>query len=90
MTTHDSLKSTQNALQESKIHIEKLHEIFSIFHSPSYISDRHSHMVDFIHGPKEEPHVMVLHEENLNLHVFEEIAATHDEDQELVLSEREN
>ena len=71
VTTYDSLKSTQNALQESKIHIEKLHENFPIFHSPSYISDRHSHMVDFIHGPKEEPHVMAVHEVHFALHMVE-------------------
>ena len=60
-STQDSFNITHSALQESDIHIEQLYEKFPRSHSPSYILDRNSHMVDFIHGPKEEPHVMVVH-----------------------------
>ena len=69
-STQDSLKRTHSALQEYNIYIEKLHEKLETSHSSSYTSISPSIMVDFIHGLKEEPHVMVVHEVHGNLHVY--------------------
>ena len=72
VTSHDCLKSTQNALQESKIHIEKLYEKLPRLHSRSYIANNHSHMVDCIHGQKEGPHVVGVHLVHSNLHMLDD------------------
>ena len=63
MTTQDSLRSTQSALLESNMEIEKLHQELQRSYIPSYTSVIPSHMVDFIIGSKEGPHVMLEHEE---------------------------
>ena len=48
LTTQDSLKSTQCALQESKMEIEKLHEKLKRYYLPSYTPFIHIHKDDFI------------------------------------------
>ena len=72
MTTHYSLRSTQSSLFDSNLDIEKLHQELKRSHIFSYTSISPSHMVDCILGSKEEPHVMVVHEEHADLKMFEE------------------
>ena len=72
MATQDSLRNTQSALLESNMEIEKLHQELQRSHIPSYTFFSSSHMNDYILGSKEEPHVMVVHEEHVYLQMFEE------------------
>ena len=74
LTTQDSLKSSQGALQESKMEIEQLHEKLQRSHLPSYTPFNHLHKVDCILEHMEESHEMVDHEMHLVLHVLENCA----------------
>ena len=60
LTTQDSLKSTQCALQESKMEIEKLHEKLKRYYLPSYTPFNHLHKADCILEQREESHEMHL------------------------------
>ena len=68
-TSHEAAHSRSYILE---VVLEHLHENLLISHSPSQISDNNSHMVDCIHGPKDETHVLVVHEEHFDLHMLEE------------------
>ena len=46
LTTQDSLKSTQCALQESKMEVEQLHEKLQKSYLPSYTPFNHIHKAD--------------------------------------------
>ena len=70
LTTQDSLKSTQCALQESKMEIEKIHEKLKRYYLPSYTPFIHIHKHDFILEQREESHEMVDHEMHLDLQVL--------------------
>ena len=70
LTTQDSLKSTEGALQESKMEIEQLHEKLQRSHLPSYSPFNHIHKADCSLEHMEESHDMVDHEMQLVLHVL--------------------
>ena len=74
LTTQDSLKSSQGALQESKMEIEQLHEKLQRSHLPSYTPFIHLHKVDYIIEHMEEYHEMVDHEMHFLFHVLENCA----------------
>ena len=69
-TTQYSLKSTQCALQQSKMDIEKLHEKFQRSYLPSYTPFNHPHNNDCILDHMEEYHEMVDHDMHLVLQVL--------------------
>ena len=48
LTTQDSLKSTEFALQESKMEIQKLHDKLKRYYLPSYTPFSYLHKADFI------------------------------------------
>ena len=85
MTTKNSLKSTQCALQESKMEIEQLHEKLQRSYLPSYTPFSYVHKADFILEQMEESHDMVDHEMHLVLQVLEDGADKFDENQALGL-----
>jgi chromosome segregation ATPase len=69
--THDSLKRTQKALQESEMQVEQLCVEFSLVHPSSSTVDSESYKttisqedVSGIYYLMEEPRVMVEHEEH--------------------------
>ena len=84
-STQDSLKSTQGALQESKIEIDQLHEKLKRSHLPSYTPFSHLHKADCSIEHMEESHEMVDHEMHLVFHVLENCADKPDQNQELDL-----
>ena len=88
LTTQDSLKSTQCALQDSKMEIKQLHEKLQRSHLPSYISFRHPHKADCIIDHMEEPREMVDHDMHSVLHVLEDCANKLNENQSLDISQR--
>ena len=65
LTTQDSLKSTQCALQESRMDIEKLHEKLQRSYLPSYTPFNQIHKDYFILDHMEESHEMVDREIHL-------------------------
>ena len=81
MTTQYSLKSTQCALQESKMDIEKLHEKLQRYYLPSYTPFSHPHKSDCILDHMEESNEMVDHAMHLVLHVLEDCIDKIDENQ---------
>ena len=60
MSTQDSFKNTQCALQGSKMEIEKLHEKLQRSYLPSYTPLFHPHKVDCILHNMEEYHEMCI------------------------------
>ena len=84
-STQVSLKSTHSGHQESEIQIEQLHEKLERSHSPSYIYASPSHMVDCIHGSKEDPHVMIEHEVHFYFQFLGEDIVKKNKDQALSL-----
>ena len=72
MDTQYFLRNTQSSLLESNMEREKLHQELQRSHILFYTYVILSHMDDCIIGSKEEPHVMVEHEEHANLKMFEE------------------
>jgi hypothetical protein len=73
--TKDSLKSTQMALQESEIQVDELYVELTLAHSSSSIAEIRSSLaaithedVSSTHDLREEPLVMVKHEEHSDLH----------------------
>ena len=78
LTTQDSLKSTQCALQESKMEIEQLHDKLQRSYLPSYTPFNHLYKDDCILDHMEESHEM-----HLVLHVLEDGAYKLDGNQAL-------
>ena len=74
LTTQESLKSTQCALQESKMKIGQLHKKLQRSYLPSNTPFNHLHKVDCILYHMEESHDMVDYEMHLVLHVLEDCA----------------
>ena len=83
LTTQDSLKRTQCALQENKMEIEKLGEKLQRSYLPSYTPNNHIHKDDCILDHIEESHEMVDHEMHLVLHVLEDCVDKIEENQAL-------
>ena len=86
LTTQYSLKSTQCALQESNMEIEKLHEKLQRYYLPSYTPFSHSHKADCILDHIKESHDIMDHEMHSVLYVLEECAYKLDENQALDIS----
>ena len=68
--TYDSLKRTQEALQESILQIDQLQRELNVPHPPSCMERNHVHMVVTTLDVLKEPHVEDNHEEGADLQML--------------------
>ena len=65
--TYDSLKRTQEALQESRLQIDQIQRDLNVPHPPYCMEKNHVHMVGTTWDVLKEPHVEDNHEEGVDL-----------------------
>ena len=68
--TYDSLKRTQEALQESRLQIDQIQMDLNVPHPPYCMEKNHVHMVVTTLDVLKEPHVEDNHEEGVDLQVL--------------------